>query len=306
MTERQVEIVEVGPRDGLQNESAVVSTEDKLEFIGRALEAGLRRIEVASFVHPGRVPQMADAEAVVEGLPDIKNAVYIGLVLNLKGLERVLEARAHGRGVDEVGAVAVSTDTFAEKNQGQTRLESIEVSNQIVRQARAEGLSANVTISASFGCPFEGEVTIENVVDMARRLAEAEPRELAIADTIGVAVPSQVSEVFERVAEVVPHIPLRGHFHNTRNTGIANSWAAYQAGAVTLDASLGGLGGCPFAPRATGNIGTEDLVYMLSRSGVHTGVDLDKLIETAGWLEGILGGATPAMVSKAGGFPAGQ
>lgn len=306
MSERQVEIVEVGPRDGLQNESAVVSTEDKLAFIGRALEAGLRRIEVASFVHPGRVPQMADAEAVVNGLPDIKNAVYIGLVLNLKGLERVLATRARGRGIDEVGAVAVSTDTFGEKNQGQTRLESIEISNQIVRQARAEGLSANVTISASFGCPFEGEVAIENVVEMALRLAESEPHELAIADTIGVAVPNQVSEVFERVAEVVPHIPLRGHFHNTRNTGIANSWAAYQAGAVTLDASLGGLGGCPFAPRATGNIGTEDLVYMLSRSGVHTGVDLEKLIETAGWLEGVLGGATPAMVSKAGGFPAGR
>lgn len=306
MAMREVEIVEVGPRDGLQNESAVVSSEDKLEFIGRALEAGLRRIEVASFVHPGRVPQMADAEAVVQGLPDIKNATYIGLVLNLKGLERVLATRADGRGIDEVGAVAVSTDTFAQKNQGQTRLESIEISNRIVRRARAEGLSANVTISASFGCPFEGEVAIENVVDMARRLAEAEPRELAIADTIGVAVPSQVTEVFERVAEVVPHIPLRGHFHNTRNTGIANSWAAFEAGAATLDASLGGLGGCPFAPRATGNIGTEDLVYMLSRSGVHTGLDLEKLIETAGWLEGILGGATPAMVSKAGGFPTGH
>ena len=306
MTSRQVEIVEVGPRDGLQNETAIFSTEDKLSFISRALEAGIRRIEVASFVHPGKVPQMADAEAVVAGLPDIRNATYIGLVLNMRGLERAIETRDNGRGIDEVGAVAVSTDSFAEKNQGQTRLESIEISNQIVRKAKEAGLSANVTLSASFGCPFEGEIAVENVVDMALRLAESEPRELAIADTIGVAVPDQVSEVFARVAEVVPHIPLRGHFHNTRNTGIANSWAAYEAGAATLDASMGGLGGCPFAPRATGNIGTEDLVYMLTRSGVATGVDLEALIATSNWLEGVLGGATPAMVSKAGGFPAGQ
>ena len=306
MTSRQVEIVEVGPRDGLQNETAVFSTEDKLSFISRALEAGIRRIEVASFVHPGKVPQMADAEAVVAGLPDIRSATYIGLVLNMRGLERAIETRDNGRGVDEVGAVAVSTDSFAEKNQGQTRLESIEISNQIVRKAKEAGLSANVTLSASFGCPFEGEIAVENVVDMALRLAESEPRELAIADTIGVAVPDQVSEVFARVAEVVPHIPLRGHFHNTRNTGIANSWAAFEAGAATLDASMGGLGGCPFAPRATGNIGTEDLVYMLTRSGVATGVDLEALIATSNWLEGVLGGATPAMVSKAGGFPAGQ
>ncbi|MEE8371074.1 MAG: hydroxymethylglutaryl-CoA lyase, partial [Sphingomonadales bacterium] len=230
MAAKEVEIVEVGPRDGLQNEAAEVSTADKISFISRALEAGLRRIEVASFVHPKIVPQMADAEAVVAGLPDNVQAVYIGLVLNMKGLRRALATREGGRGINEVGAVAVCSDTFAEKNQGQTRLESIEISNEIVTAAKAEGLSASVTISAAFGCPFEGEISAENVVEVAERLAEAGPDEIAIADTIGVGVPSRVTEIFASVREAVPHIPLRGHFHNTRNTGIANAWAAFDAG----------------------------------------------------------------------------
>jgi hydroxymethylglutaryl-CoA lyase len=303
MAERSIEIVEVGPRDGLQNEAVEFSTADKLCLINLAIDAGVRRIEVASFVHPGLVPQMADAEALVAGLDDRSDVTYLGLTLNMRGATRAAETRASGRGIDEIGCVAITSDTFGQKNQGQTSAESVAACHEIIAFAKAEGMGAGVTISAAFGCPFEGEIAPGRVVDLAKRLADDEPRELSIADTIGVAVPAQVTDVFGQVKEAVPHIPLRAHFHNTRNTGIANAWAALEAGAVTIDASLGGLGGCPFAPRATGNIATEDLIYMLHRSGVETGLDLDKLIAATGWVQGILGRQTPAMVSQAGAFP---
>ena len=296
-----VEIVEVGARDGLQNEPVTFSTEDKLELIARAMDAGVRRLEVASFVHPKLVPQMADAEAVVAGLPERDDITYIGLVLNKRGYFRAAETK-----VDEVGCVVCATDTFGQKNQGQTIEDGIQVSREIIELARRDGKTAQVTISTAFGCPFEGEVPQERVVEIARRVAEAGPREIAVADTVGLGVPSQVTDVVGAVAEAVGDIPLRAHFHNTRNTGIANAWAALEAGVVTLDSSMGGLGGCPFAPKATGNIATEDLLYMLERSGVRTGVDLSQYIAAASWLEEKLGRRPPAMVSQAGGFPTGE
>ncbi len=304
-TQSPPDIVEVGARDGLQNEKVLFSTEAKLRLITDAMAAGITRLEVASFVHPGRVPQMADAEAVIAGLPQDADATYIGLVLNKRGYFRAVETRAGGkRGVDEVGCVAIASDTFAEKNQGQTSEESVQISKDIMRLAPKDGLSAQVTISASFGCPFEGDVAMDRVVDMAKSLAEADPREVALADTIGVGAPGHVAELVARVREAVPHIPLRAHFHNTRGTGIANAWTAYMAGVTVLDASIGGLGGCPFAPKATGNIGTEDLVFMLERSGVKTGINLDKLIAMTAWISEHLGRPTPSAVSQAGGFDA--
>ncbi|WCL53829.1 hydroxymethylglutaryl-CoA lyase [Gimibacter soli] len=301
---RPVEIVEVGARDGLQNEKVHFTTEQKLQLIGGALKAGVKRLEVASFVHPKLVPQMADAEAVIAALPDLKDVTYIGLVLNKRGLLRAFDTReGNKRGVDEAGAVAVATDTFGQKNQGQTSAESVAVTKEIVRLARENGMAAQVTISTAFGCPFEGRVDPARVIAMAEDIAEAGPREIAVADTIGVANPRAVFDMVTRLRERLPGLPIRAHFHNTRGSGIANAWAAYQAGAEVLDASIGGLGGCPFAPKATGNIATEDLLYMLEECGVDTGVTLETLIETARFVEGVLGRPVPAAVTQAGGFP---
>lgn len=300
-----VEIIEVSARDGLQNEKALFSTEQKVQLIASAIDAGIRRLEVASFVHPGRVPQMADAEAVIAALPDRDDVTYIGLVLNKRGYFRGLATKEDGkRGIDEVGCVAIASNTFADKNQGQTREESVDIVKDIIKLAKKDGLSAQATISASFGCPFEGEIDPAVVIEMAKSLAEAGPREICIADTIGVGTPNQVFDLFSALRDALPDMTFRGHFHNTRNTGIANAWAAYQAGVRIFDSSVGGLGGCPFAPNATGNIGTEDLLYMLERSNVETGVSLDKIIALSASLEPTLGRLTPAMVSKAGGFPA--
>jgi hydroxymethylglutaryl-CoA lyase len=297
-----VEVVEVGARDGLQNELEILPTETKVALIERAIAAGVRRIETASFVNPKRVPQMADAEAVMAALPARTDVTYIGLVLNERGAERALQTQVH-----ELGAVAVASDSFGIRNQAQTSAESVEAAKRIVAMGKAAGRSAQVTISVAFGCPFEGEVDPRRVVAMAREIAASGPREIALADTIGVAVPQQVSALFTAVrAAIGPDIPLRAHFHNTRNTGLANAWAAFEAGAATLDSSLGGLGGCPFAPKATGNIPTEDLVYLLSRSGVASGLDLGRLIETGQWLSGVMGRTLPAMVTRAGGFPVAQ
>ena len=294
-----VEIVEVGPRDGLQSEPGVFPTAAKIEFIERLFDAGLRRIEVSSFVNPKKVPQMADAEAVLSGLRRREGVHFIGLVLNRRGYERAAAA-----GCNEIGMAVVASDTFNRRNQGVSTDESIAAWLEIAREANAAGLRPTITIGASFGCPFEGEVPVERVIDIARRVAEAGPYEIAFADTIGVGVPAQVAEVFCRAREALPGIRLRGHFHNTRNTGLANAYAAVQAGAVTLDASAGGIGGCPFAPAATGNIPTEDLVYLLERSGIATGVDLDRLLATGEWLQQTLGRTVPGMLLKAGNFPA--
>jgi hydroxymethylglutaryl-CoA lyase len=295
---RQIEIVEVGPRDGLQSEPEVLPTAVKLELIQRLVDAGIRRLEVASFVNPKRVPQMADAEAVLAALPRHAGVQYVGLVLNKKGFERALAA-----GCTEVGLVAVATDSFGQRNQGATIDETLLTCEEIVPLARAAGIRAQVTISVAFGCPFEGEVPASRVAAVARRLAAIQPLEIAIADTIGVAVPTQVTAVIEEVRAAVDGTPLRCHFHNTRNTAIANAYAAITAGVNTLDASVGGIGGCPFAPNATGNVATEDLLYMLSRSGFATGVDLSRLIDTARWLQSQRGKPVPGLLSKAGEFP---
>jgi hydroxymethylglutaryl-CoA lyase len=295
----RIELVEVGPRDGLQSEPGVFPTAAKVEFIRRVLAGGARRVEVASFVNPARVPQMADAEQVLKALgPPASGVHYIGLVLNQKGFERAAAA-----GCNEIGMAVVASDTFNRRNQGVSTAESVATWLSIARAAEQAGMRAQVTVSAAFGCPFEGEVAVDHVVEIAKRVADARPFEIALADTIGVGVPTQVVEIVGRVREAVPGINIRGHFHNTRNTGLANAYAAVQAGVHTLDASMGGIGGCPFAPAATGNIPTEDLVYLLHRSGYDTGVSLDAAIATAKWLEERLGHAVPGLLTKAGGFP---
>lgn len=295
-----IEIVEVSARDGLQNEPGFFATADKVELIERAVKAGSRRIEVASFVHPGRVPQMADAEAVCSALPrrQAADVTYIGLVLNKRGALRALETQVH-----ELGAVVAATDGFGSRNQGRTSEETLEDAIEIMRVGKENGRSIQATISVAFGCPFDGEVSPRRVADLARRLASAGPREIALGDTIGVAVPRQVKIVMDEVKRAVPDIPIRLHFHDTRNTAIANAWAGIEAGAKTIDASIGGIGGCPFAPNATGNVATEDVQYMLERSEVITGLSLDGLIETAGWLSHRMGRSLPGLVSRAGGFP---
>jgi hydroxymethylglutaryl-CoA lyase len=294
-----VEIVEVGPRDGLQSEPEVLSTASKVEFIGRAIDAGLRRIEVASFVSPKRVPQMADAEDVLRSLRREKGVVYTGLVLNRRGFERAAAA-----GCTEIGMAVMASETFNRRNQGASREESIAAWLDIAAAAQRGGIRAQVTVSTAFGCPFEGEVPVARVLEVVLRVAEAHPFEIALADTIGAAVPAQVTEMLERVREAIPGVRLRCHFHNTRNTGLANAYAAVQAGVSTLDASLGGIGGCPFAPAATGNIPTEDLVYMLQRCGYTTGVSLEAAIAASAWLQQLLGRPVPGMLVKAGAFPA--
>jgi hydroxymethylglutaryl-CoA lyase len=295
---QHVDIVEVGPRDGLQSEPGVLPTATKVEFIERAIAAGVRRVEVTSFVNPKRVPQMADAEAVLQALPRREGVHYIGLVLNRKGFERAAAA-----GCNEIGMAVVASDTFNRRNQGVGTEDSIAAWLDIAAEAKQAGIRPQVTVSAAFGCPFEGEVPMSRVVEIARRVAEAEPFEIALADTIGVGVPAQVIELVGRVREAVPGVALRCHFHNTRNTGLANAFAAVQAGVRTLDASLGGIGGCPFAPAATGNIPTEDLLYMLQRCGYETGISLADAIATGQWLQQQLGRPVPGMLVKAGDFP---
>ncbi|MFM6951184.1 MAG: hydroxymethylglutaryl-CoA lyase [Novosphingobium sp.] len=294
-----IEFVEVGPRDGLQNEKTLIATADKLALIEQAIAAGARRIEVTSFVNPKKVPQMADADAVCAGLPQREDVTYIGLVMNLRGAERAL---ATGR-IDQLGAVCVATDQFAMANQGQTSDESVEAAMAIVALAKAQGRTAQVTIGAAFGCPFEGEVSEDRVVAMAARLAEAGPVEVALADTIGVGNPAQVTRLVERVRQAINPLPVRVHFHNTRNTGLANVWAAVAAGATVVDGALGGLGGCPFAPGAAGNVPSEDVVYMLERGGVATGMDLARMIEASHWLAGVMERKLPGMVAQAPVFP---
>ena len=294
-----VEIIEVGPRDGLQNQDVALSTADKVAMIDKLIAAGARRIEVASFVNAARVPQMADAEAVISALRRNKSVTTVGLVLNERGLDRALAT-----GIDEIGVVVVASDIFGMRNQKQTSAESVEMAIKVITRAHAAGRRAQVTIAVAFGCPFEGEVPQARVTAMAKRLAEASPLEIALADTVGVAVPAQVKTLVADLRQAIPCVPLRCHFHNTRNVGIANAFAAVEAGVQRLDSSIGGIGGCPFAPAATGNIATEDLVYMLERSGYRTGYDLGTLIEIAPWLAGRLQlNQLPAMVSRVAAFP---
>jgi hydroxymethylglutaryl-CoA lyase len=292
-----VTVVEVGPRDGLQNESVLLSTDAKLAYVERLITTGLTRIEVTSFVHPRLVPQMADAEALLARVPRPAGVSYIGLVLNARGLERALAA-----GVDEANIVLVASETFSRKNQGMGVDEALASFDRTAADARAAGLRVTATIGASFGCPFEGEVDTQQVVEIARRAVASGAQEVALADTIGVGVPRDVHRLVQAVREVTD-VPLRCHFHNTRNTGYANAIAAVQDGVSALDASSGGIGGCPFAPNATGNIATEDLSYLLRRSGIETGLRFPALIDAAEYVGSQLGGPLPALLGRAGSFP---
>lgn len=294
----KVELIEVSPRDGIQNEATLLGTDTKVELIERAVAAGLRRVEATSFAHPGRVPQMADAEAVLARLGHPTGVTYAALVLNERGYDRALAA-----GVKEIQMVVTTTDTFAEKNQGSTIDALIEGWQRIAARAHGDGVLAGVAVSMAFGCPYEGEVPTARVVEICQRLLEAAPDELALADSIGCAAPTDIANRFAAVAAIAGATPLRAHFHNTRNTGLANAAAAVQAGVRRLDASIGGVGGCPFAPNATGNIPTEDVAYMLERMGYDTGIDLGALVETAAWLGEQLGHDVPGLLGRAGLFP---
>lgn len=294
-----IEIVEVGPRDGLQNESAVLATADKVELIGMLAAAGLRRIEIASFVNPRLVPQMADGDAVIAALPDPAGFSRIGLALNGRGFTRALEA-----GVDEINFSVMATDTFNQKNQGASTFETLAAFEEVVVGAAGK-VPVTLTIGASFGCPYEGETPAWRVIEIAERAAAAGASELALGDTIGVADPHAVTRMVSAVRDVIGEVPIRCHFHNTRNTGLANAYAAVEAGVRVLDSSIGGIGGCPFAPDATGNIPTEDLAYMLGRMGAETAIDLERLIEIPPWVGQQLGKQVPGLLSRAGRFPHG-
>ena len=289
-------ICEVGPRDGLQNEARILEPRTRAELVRRLTDTGLRRLEVASFVKPERVPQMAGAEEVVATLEPREGVVYSGLALNERGYERLAAT-----GLEEVHYSVSATDEFGRRNANATTEESVAAAAAIVARAHADGRRANVTISVAFGCPFEGRVDPGRVLELAGRLAAAGVDEIVVADTIGVGVPRQVRTLVEGTVGRGPAVGV--HLHNTRNTGFANAYAALQAGADVLDSSVGGAGGCPFAPKATGNIATEDLVYLLEGEGVETGVDLDALIRVAAWLEGELGRELPGQLHRAGPFP---
>ena len=299
---RSIEIVDVGPRDGLQNEAVALGVEERLEFISRLEAAGVRRLEAASFVNPKRVPQMAGAEEIMAALPHAPGRSRIGLVLNLRGWERL-----RATSCDEANVVVCATDSFGLRNQNADTAQQIAAMAEIAAdQAANGGPPLSLTISVAFGCPFEGEVPVERVVGIAREAAALKIPEIAIADTIGAADPWDVRRRVEAVRAAAPDARLRLHFHDTRNTGLANAAAGIDAGVDVLDASCGGIGGCPFAPKATGNIATEDLAHMLERGGFDTGVDLDALIETARWINTKLGRTATSALSRAGRFPKGR
>lgn len=299
-----VTIVEVSPRDGLQNEATAVASADKLALIGQLVAMGATRIEAVSFVNPRRVPQMADAEAVVAGLPRAPGVRFIGLCLNERGVTRAIATLGTARPLDEAGCVLVASDTFGVVNQGQTIADGIAANTAMLKQARAAGLYAQVTISAAFGCPYEGPVPADRIVELAQAMADAGAQEIALADTIGVGVPAQVGALTARVIAAIAPIPIRLHLHDTRGLAPANAWAGYQAGCRTFDSALGGLGGCPFAPGAAGNVGTEELLYLFERSGIETGYDLDTALAANRWFATIMGRALPSRAGKAGDFVA--
>jgi isopropylmalate/homocitrate/citramalate synthase len=289
-------VCDVGPRDGLQNEDRILEPSVRAELCDRLAGAGLKRIEAASFVNPKLVPQMAGAEDVMSALHRSPSTSYASLVLNEKGYDRAVAAR-----VDEVHYAMAATDSFGRRNQNATTDEGIETALTLVRRARADRVPITVTVSVAFGCPFEGLVPTKKVLRIIERLMASAADEICLADTIGVGVPSQVKELVAGARRLGANVGA--HFHNTRNTGYANAVEALNQGAVSLDASVGGAGGCPFAPKATGNIATEDLAYLLRGLGVDTGVDLDALIACSRWLGERLGKELPGMVARAGDFP---
>ncbi len=295
MTDR-VTICDVGPRDGLQNEKTILEPAVRAQLVDRLAAAGLPRIEAVSFVHPQKVPAMAGAEEVMEKIERRPGVTYAGLVLNEKGYDRALAA-----GVDEVHYAFACTDDFGMRNQNQTTEQGLEIAHTLIRRARADGKPITVGLIVSFGCPFAGPVAPKKVLGIVEELLREPPDEVSLADTIGVGVPSQARELVGGVRAM--GVTTGAHFHNTRNTGYANAVAALESGATILDASVGGAGGCPFAPRATGNIATEDLVYLLHGMGIETGVEHDAVIDIGNWLSGALGKELPSMLDKAGAYP---
>ncbi len=293
-----IDIVDVGPRDGLQNEDRRLSPEVRAQLCDRLAAAGVQRVEAASFVNPKKVPQMAGAEEVMAAIERHPGTSYAGLVLNERGYQRAVEA-----GVDEVRYAFPVTETFCKRNQNSTVADAADLASRLVERARLDGVRVSITLSAAFGCPFEGYVDPETVFDLAERVVDHGPDEIVLADTIGVGVPSQVRQLVGGIYG--SGITIGCHFHNTRNTGFANAMAAIEVGATVLDAAVGGTGGCPFAPQAAkdvGNVATEDLVYLLHGVGHETGIELDALTECAAWLAKQLGKELPGQVYKAGTF----
>ncbi len=292
-----MEIVEVGPRDGLQNEKKVLSTSEKVAYIELLIRAGLKRIEAVSFARADKVPQMADAEGVMDAVPRLDGVSYIGLVMNDRGLTRAIATE-----VDEANFVVVTTDTFSKRNQGTSVDEALAQLEPMVMRAQENGIKTTVTIAASFGCPFEGEVSTAQVMRIVEASHALNVDEIALGDTIGVGTPSDVRRLVEATRSITDK-KLRLHLHNTRNTGYANAITGYDMGVEALDSAAGGIGGCPFAPNATGNIGTEDLFYLLSRSGVSLGIDFERLVEASLFITDRLEISAPAQLSRAGLFP---
>ena len=291
----RVTICDVGPRDGLQNQAVTLEPAVRADLVGRLAATGVPRIEAVSFVNPTRVPQMAGAEEVVAAVERHDGVVLAGLALNERGYERLRDA-----GLDEVHYAFAATDEFNRRNAGATVEEGVAAGARIVERARADGIRSTVTIGVAFGCPFEGAVDPGRVAELAARFAAAGVDEIVVADTVGVGVPRQARDLVERILPLGR--PVGVHLHNTRNNGYANAMAALEAGATVFDASVGGIGGCPFAPRATGNVATEDLVYLFQGEGIETGIDLEALIGVATWLESILGRELDGQVYKAGTF----
>lgn len=295
---RRIDIVEVGPRDGLQNDPGNLSTDQKLEFISRLEDSGVKRMESGSFVSPKAVPKMADSAEVFRGLNRSKGVRHIALALNEKGVRRAIDAQA-----DEINFVLVAGEGFGEKNQRMSPQQSADMLAQCAPLVHEANVPLSATVSVAFGDPYTGEVDPAIVANLAAQAQRAGVAEVGLGDTIGVATPWDVRRVIERVRTEAPDVYLRLHFHDTRGAGLANVAAAVEAGVDVIDASCGGIGGCPFAPAATGNVATEDVVYMLERAGLETGLDLSKLIETAKWLETALGHPVSSSLSRAGGFP---
>jgi isopropylmalate/homocitrate/citramalate synthase len=293
----EIAICDVGPRDGLQNDSTTLSPDTRADLCVRLADSGLKRVEAGSFVNPKRVPQMAGPEEVFEGIERVPVVTFSALALNGRGLERALAT-----GVEEIHLAYPVTDTFAERNQGMTLEEAASGTEQMIADAIAAGVRVTATLGASFGCPFEGPVDPGVVIEHVRRMADAGAHEIMLADTIGVGVPKQVRQLMPAALEASGGRPVGLHLHNTRNTGYANALAGLEHGATMFDASIGGIGGCPFAPNATGNIATEDLIYLLDGEGVDTGVDLDALISVAEWLAGELRHELPGLLHRAGPF----
>lgn len=298
MARERLHLVEVSARDGLQNEPEILPTATKLRMIDGALAAGFTRMEAGSFVNPAKVPAMADTSEVFASLKGRTDGVFIALALNLRGLDQAIEA-----GAQEVNYVFCCSDGFSIRNNGAPVADTLKVWPEAAAKARAAGVRLSATLSTAFGCPFDGEAPVARVSQVVEAVATERPFEIALADTIGVATPKDVKERFAAAMAIAPQVQWRAHFHNTRNTALANAVAAVEQGVRVLDGSLAGIGGCPFAPGAAGNVPSEDLVYMFERMGFDTGVDLDKAIIAARFIGQALGKQTPGMVSRAGGFP---